>query len=586
MDPVTGEVRFRVPDYESKPSYVFTVTASDSELTGSTNVTINVTDVNEAPVFGADSLAFSVNENLSTTEVILDAYATDQDGDSLTYGLSGTDSDKFMIDPATGEVRFNESPNHEAKSSYNFTVSASDGELGDSIEITVSVTDVNEAPEASDDTMTILEDTDGILNISVLDNDNDVDNDPLSLSSVSTDNPLLGNVSLAPDGRTIQFEAAPDAFGIGIITYVVSDSQLTDTATLELTVEGVNDSPAALADSITVNEDSGEITVDVLANDSDVDGDDLTPSALSVSDGGFAHFVWPDVTLATEVQGGNDGRLDYRYDEQDEYELPVVSSSAPIDLSYTLSVSHPDAILIIRMKDTHEEVMRHQGTSPITFTPNHGVEYQLVVTDNEYYGIGVYSVAFQYNQFDETTYLISHQDTVPALVVNGQTYSSNASPVLVYRPASDFHGTETVFYSIADGNGGIDAAALSVTVLSVNDQPVVSPDVLTVDEDTGATLVDVLANDTDVDLDSLTLLNPAANQGGLVSVVDNKLSYQPLPEFSGVETVFYEVQDGAGGSDVGSLTVTVNPVNDNPVATTDNLTIDEDADPVTIDVLE
>ena len=88
-------------------------------------------------------------------------------------------------------------------------MSASDGELGDSIEITVSVTDVNEAPEASDDTMTILEDTDGILNISVLDNDNDVDNDPLSLSSVSTDNPLLGNVSLAPDGRTIQFRGGP-----------------------------------------------------------------------------------------------------------------------------------------------------------------------------------------------------------------------------------------------------------------------------------------------------------------------------------------------------------------------------------------
>ena len=120
-------------------------------------------------------------------------------------------------------------------------MSASDGELVDSIEVTVSVTDVNEAPEASDDTMTILEDTDGILNISVLDNDSDVDGDPLSLSSVSTDNPLLGSVSLAPDGQTIQFEAAQDAFGIGNITYVISDGQLTDTATLELTVEGVND---------------------------------------------------------------------------------------------------------------------------------------------------------------------------------------------------------------------------------------------------------------------------------------------------------------------------------------------------------
>ena len=85
-----------------------------------------------------------------------------------------------------------------------------------------------------------------------------------------------------------------------------------------MTVEGVNDSPAALADSITVNEDSGEITVDVLANDSDVDGDDSL-SALSVSDGGFAHFVWPMLPLLLRFSG-NDGRLDYRCDEQDEYE--------------------------------------------------------------------------------------------------------------------------------------------------------------------------------------------------------------------------------------------------------------------------
>ena len=65
--------------------------------------------------------------------------------DAVTFSVSGTDADKVTIDPTTGEVRLNESPDYESgKTSYDFQVNASDGELSDSTSVTVNVADVNE----------------------------------------------------------------------------------------------------------------------------------------------------------------------------------------------------------------------------------------------------------------------------------------------------------------------------------------------------------------------------------------------------------------------------------------------------------
>ena len=72
IDPATGEVRLKEsPDYETQSSYDFRVNASDSELTGSTNVTVNVSDVNEAPVLATPGpVTLSVDESISTSTVI------------------------------------------------------------------------------------------------------------------------------------------------------------------------------------------------------------------------------------------------------------------------------------------------------------------------------------------------------------------------------------------------------------------------------------------------------------------------------------------------------------------------------------
>ena len=98
----------------------------------------------------------------------------------------------------------------------------------------------------------------------------------------------------------------------------------------------------------------------------------------------------------------------------------------------------------------------------------------------------------------------------------------------------------------------------------MNDVPVAVSDVLGVSEDSSSVLIDVLANDTDADNDTLTVSAPVSDNGGTVSVLGNQISYQPAADFHGTETITYTLKDGNGGTDAGTVTVTVDPVNDAP----------------------
>ena len=167
IDPVSGAVRFNAePDFENPLDvggdnvYDITVTASDGDGADSNStdhtVAITVTDENEPPVFTSPNSA-SVPENLSVGSVVYTAVANDPEGDTLSYGLSGTDAGQFTIDPGTGDVRFSVAPNFEAAADadndnvYDITVTASDGDGGDSkiTEHAVAITVTDEYDEIS-----------------------------------------------------------------------------------------------------------------------------------------------------------------------------------------------------------------------------------------------------------------------------------------------------------------------------------------------------------------------------------------------------------------------------------------------------
>ena len=155
----SGRLTFRrVPDYE-KPddsgrdnTYNLSVRASDGRYYGYLEVTVAVTDVNEAPAISASAkTAFTYREN--GTANLYTFKATDPERSAIEWSLSGADDDDFAITD-TGVVAFASPPDYESRNDsdsdnvYEVTVQARDDDSNSgTLEITVTVTDVNEGPE-------------------------------------------------------------------------------------------------------------------------------------------------------------------------------------------------------------------------------------------------------------------------------------------------------------------------------------------------------------------------------------------------------------------------------------------------------
>jgi len=154
--------------------------------------------------------------------------------------------------------------------------------------------------------------------------------------------------------------------------------------------------------------------------------------------------------------------------------------------------------------------------------------------------------------------------------------SVNSDGTLTYTPEKEWDGTDELRYEITDGNGAFAIGAATVIVTGKNDDPIAVPDASGVDEDASVT-VDVLANDHDPDpLDRVTLTGAGGAAHGTVAVAGSSVSYTPAPDWSGVDSFTYTVSDGRGGTAQSTVTVTVKPLNDKPVANGDVAKVAED----------
>jgi hypothetical protein len=188
---------------------------------------------------------------------------------------------------------------------------------------------------------------------------------------------------------------------------------------------------------------------------------------------------------------------------------------------------------------------------------------------------------------DEATVAIGN----PA--VNGQA-TANVDGTVNYVPNADFNGSDSFTYTVRDEAGNVsNTAAVSVTVTAVNDDPVAVDDALGAEQDSSGNTLDVLANDTDVDGDTLMIAALGApDNGGTVTTDGNTVSYSPLAGFTGDEIFTYDIADGNGGT-VATATVTVTvsaaPGNEAPVANDDYDTVTRNVgtstNSVTIDVV-
>ncbi len=157
--------------------------------------------------------------------------------------------------------------------------------------------------------------------------------------------------------------------------------------------------------------------------------------------------------------------------------------------------------------------------------------------------------------------------------IAGLTFNTDGS--FAYAPPLNSNGPVTFTYQVADGKGGTDTATATIDVIPVNDAPVAGDDSFSTQEDTILNSK-VSTNDSDVDGDTLTYSLVGA-LAGLTLNTDGTFSYAPPLNFNGVVTFDYEVDDGKGGTDTATATITVSPVNDAPtLITLDTSNVDEE----------
>ncbi|MBW7886379.1 MAG: tandem-95 repeat protein, partial [Caldilineaceae bacterium] len=517
-----------VANYHGPDSFTYTV--SDGALTATANVALVVEPVNDAPVASDD--LFIVDEN--SVENVLDVLAndTDVDGDALTITLVGSASHGVVTFDGV-VVRYTPNAGYSGADAFAYTVS--DGSLSDSATVELTVRNRNDAPVANDDSFTVLEDSvENVLDM--LANDTDIDGDSLSITAAG---PASHGV-VTFDGAVVRYTPAANYNGPDSFSYTVSDGALTASATANLTVQPANDAPVASDDAFAVLEDSVENSLAVLANDLDVDGDALAITAAGPASHGVVTF---------------DGNV-ARY-------TPAPNYYGPDSFSYTVSdgALSDTAIVNITVQPVND---RPVVTDDTFLVAEDSVNNLLDVLANDL-------------DVDGDTLSI----TGVGLASHGAVTVDGA--VVRYTPAANYNGPDSFSYTVSDG--ALEAAAtVHITVQAVNDAPNAADDVFTVVEDSADNLLDVLANDTDIDGDALSLVSVGQAGHGTAVIAGTTIVYTPAPDFYGIDTFPYGISDGHGGLATAVVTLTVSAVNDPPTLLDDEVFTELNT-PVAIHVL-
>ncbi|MBO33769.1 MAG: hypothetical protein CMM74_12480, partial [Rhodospirillaceae bacterium] len=513
-------------------------------------------------------------------------------------------------DVANGEVRFTPNDNFNGNDSFTYTV-ANDAEVPSysSATVRVEVSPVNDDPTTVDDFGTVV--SSAGTSVRVLSNDSDIDGDTLSITEVTFEgvtrsiseegettitgattgsqivvNPTSGRINFIPDSDWYK-GLADGTVEQKIVTYKAQDPSGAEAdppvaipATLTLTVQGVNDAPEVTSSAITFNgtedniDSETEQPIPVTGDLSDFASDPDSGASLTYSIAAGGDPENGSLTL------GNDGTFSYLpnddYYGADSFIFRVVDDKG---VAATKSVT----IDIASVNDAPDVV-----NEAVALAANKSVVLRILDNDSDKEGQDI-SLKLGSVSFDGPA------GAVTAVQNDDGTITITPDPdhaLFVDLGKGQAAASQTISYVVQDTEGGETTGQVDLSVLGVEGPPVAGDDTANVTEG-GNVVIDVLANDSDKDGDTLRVLTPNAgqygttvlNEDGTVTYTASASTLESLAVGDSLNDTFsYSVTDGTNFTEA-SVTVTIAGENDIPLSTADVARARENGDNALIDIL-
>jgi outer membrane protein OmpA-like peptidoglycan-associated protein len=453
---------------------------------------------------------------LKQRDSLLDVLANDAAGLTLNQIISAPAHGTATV--VNSKVRYVVDTGYVGNDQFSYEVKDANGTLHTAVvHIIVPENIDNVAPVAVDDTLTINVDT--AITHDIVANDSDADRDTLVLATVST--PSYGTVS--KNGNKITYTPNKGFIGTDTFTYTIFDGkghEATATVTIHVNAGTNNQPPKALNDTFTTEINSAK-TYDVISNDSDPDKDTLTITSTSTpSNGGTVEIISNKIkyTPATDYSGTDS----FTYIISDG-QGHTATASVKVTINAAADSGRP--ILSPNYAATYGEV-------PIMIR---------VLADD--------------TDPDGDTLVLTRISTAPnsgtATIVNDE---------VKYQANSGYIGSDSFYYEVTDNNGHTLSEKVTIDVKQPNTPPNAVFDRVLLDTSQSRNLtINVIANDTDADGDSLTVVAVGTPNNGKAIIAQNRIIYTADTDFNGFDTFSYTISDNKGNHVTGYISVTVSP---------------------------
>ena len=464
--------------------------------------------------------------SLSTSEGVV----TNGTALTITFNSNATNA---LVQQVLRAIHYRNTSNNPSTSNKTITFTAADTDTNSNTDTrTVVITAVNDKPNTTIDADSTNEDS--AVTIDVLANDSDSDGSltPASVTVVSspsnggtTVNTTTGMITYMPN---VNFDGPTDSF-----TYTVEDNNglASATTTVTVTVNPLNDSPIAVADSANTTTNTS-VAIDVAANDTDVDTGD-TPDPTTI-------VVVGSATHGAAVFNGVTNRVDYTSN---------VSFTGTDSFTYTIDdgIGATSNVATVTVNVIAANIAPTANNDLASIDENTSININVLSNDNDADGT-----------------LVSSSVTIQAQPDNGIASVNTGNGQITYTPNNGFSGSDSFTYRVRDDdNANSNTATVTITVNSANQPPVAEEQSLFTNENIALAII---LSATDADDDTLTYAIVEQPANGVISGAAPNLTYTPNNDYVGDDSFSFKVNDATDDSNTATVTITVNNVNQPPVA--------------------